>query len=73
MGDLEVNQIFPENGNMGKVLPDYLSEWTTQKVTVEGVNVLPNSVVEGASLENDRLVLSLKDGRQVNTDLIIIY
>merc|ERR1712071_138292 len=72
MGDLEVNQIFPENGNMGKVLPDYLSEWTTQKVTVEGVNVLPNSVVEGASLENDRLVLSLKDGRQVKTDHVVV-
>lgn len=25
-------QLFPENGNMGKVLPEYLSNWTTEKV-----------------------------------------
>lgn len=24
--------MFPENGNMGKVLPEYLSNWTTEKV-----------------------------------------
>ncbi|XP_044283355.1 apoptosis-inducing factor 1, mitochondrial isoform X4 [Varanus komodoensis] len=29
---LEVIQLFPENGNMGKVLPEYLSNWTTNKV-----------------------------------------
>lgn len=50
---------------MGRVLPDYLSQWTTEKVKVEGVNVIPNAVVSGASLEDDRLVLNLKDGRQV--------
>lgn len=30
--DLEVIQMFPEKGNMGKVLPEYLSNWTTEKV-----------------------------------------
>lgn len=29
---LEVIQMFPENGNMGKVLPEYLSNWTTDRV-----------------------------------------
>lgn len=29
---LEVIQLFPEKGNMGKVLPEYLSNWTTEKV-----------------------------------------
>ena len=28
---LEVIQAFQEDGNMGKVLPDYLSQWTTDK------------------------------------------
>jgi len=55
---------------MGRVLPDYLSQWTTEKVKVEGVNVIPNAVVSGASLEDERLVLNLKDGRQV---VIVIY
>lgn len=30
--DLEVIQMYPEKGNMGKVLPEYLSNWTTEKV-----------------------------------------
>lgn len=29
---LEVIQMYPEKGNMGKVLPEYLSNWTTEKV-----------------------------------------
>lgn len=29
---LEVVQMYPEKGNMGKVLPEYLSNWTTAKV-----------------------------------------
>lgn len=24
--------MYPEKGNMGKVLPEYLSNWTTEKV-----------------------------------------
>lgn len=28
----KVIQIFPEQGNLGKVLPEYLSKWTTDKV-----------------------------------------
>ena len=27
-----MTQIFPEAGNMGRVLPEYLSNWTTAKV-----------------------------------------
>lgn len=29
---MNVMQVFPEDGNMGKVLPKYLTEWTTNKV-----------------------------------------
>ncbi|NWT58986.1 AIFM1 factor, partial [Erythrocercus mccallii] len=62
---LEVIQLFPENGNMGKVLPEYLSNWTTEKVRREGVNVLPNAVVKSVSVSGNRLVIKLKDGRKV--------
>lgn len=36
---LNVYQIFKEAGNMGKILPEYLSLWTTKKVKDEGVEV----------------------------------
>lgn len=37
--DFKVYQIFRESGNMGKILPEYLSYWTTNKVKSEGVQV----------------------------------
>ncbi|XP_077097341.1 apoptosis-inducing factor 1, mitochondrial isoform X2 [Siphateles boraxobius] len=68
---LEVIQMFPEKGNMGKVLPEYLSNWTTEKVRKEGVNVIPDALVKNVSYKNDQLEIKLKDGRVVKTDHIV--
>ncbi|XP_060105655.1 LOW QUALITY PROTEIN: apoptosis-inducing factor 1, mitochondrial [Heteronotia binoei] len=68
---LEVIQMFPENGNMGRVLPEYLSNWTTNKVMQEGVNVMSNAVVKSVSVSENRLLIKLKDGRKVQTDHIV--
>ncbi|XP_073495763.1 apoptosis-inducing factor 1, mitochondrial [Phyllobates terribilis] len=69
--NLEVIQMFPESGNMGKVLPEYLSHWTTDKVTREGVNVISDAVVKSVSYKSGKLHISLKDGRQLETDHIV--
>ncbi|XP_075691675.1 apoptosis-inducing factor 1, mitochondrial [Rhinoderma darwinii] len=69
--DLEVIQMFPESGNMGKVLPEYLSHWTTEKVKREGVNVISDALVKSVNYKNGKLHISLKDGRQVETDHIV--
>ena len=58
-------QIFREPGNMGKVLPEYLSLWTTNMVQEEGVNVIANAEVEKVEKLKDQLVLSLNNGRKV--------
>ncbi|XP_069604670.1 apoptosis-inducing factor 1, mitochondrial isoform X3 [Ranitomeya imitator] len=63
--------MFPESGNMGKVLPEYLSHWTTDKVTREGVNVISDAVVKSVAYKSGKLHISLKDGRQVETDHIV--
>ncbi|XP_075429209.1 apoptosis-inducing factor 1, mitochondrial isoform X2 [Ascaphus truei] len=68
---LEVIQMFPESGNMGKVLPEYLSHWTTEKVQREGVNVMCDAVVKSVSYQDGKLHIKLKDGRQVRTDHIV--
>ncbi|XP_056313604.1 apoptosis-inducing factor 1, mitochondrial isoform X4 [Danio aesculapii] len=68
---LEVMQLFPEKGNMGKVLPEYLSNWTTEKVRTEGVNVITDAVVKNVTYKNDKLEIKLKDGRVVKTDHIV--
>lgn len=68
---LEVIQMFPESGNMGKVLPEYLSHWTTEKVKREGVNVISDAVVKSVSYKKGKIHITLKDGRQVETDHIV--
>ena len=60
-------QVFPEDGNMGRVLPKYLSQWTTEKVKAESVNVLPKANVEGVILEDYKVALSLNNGQKVNS------
>ncbi|XP_046450087.1 apoptosis-inducing factor 1, mitochondrial-like isoform X2 [Daphnia pulex] len=69
---LEVLQVFPEDGNMGRVLPKYLSQWTTEKVKAEGVQVMPKAIVEGASLEDNKVVLTLNDGQKIKTDHVVV-
>lgn len=69
--DLEVIQMFPEKGNMGKVLPEYLSNWTTEKVKKEGVKVISEALVKSVTCKDDKLEIHLKDGRLVKTDHIV--
>ncbi|XP_034406176.1 apoptosis-inducing factor 1, mitochondrial isoform X4 [Cyclopterus lumpus] len=69
--DLEVIQMFPEKGNMGKVLPEYLSNWTTEKVKKEGVKVISEALVKSVVCKDEKLEIQLKDGRLVKTDHIV--
>ncbi|XP_013862247.1 apoptosis-inducing factor 1, mitochondrial isoform X2 [Austrofundulus limnaeus] len=68
---LEVVQMFPEKGNMGKVLPEYLSNWTTEKVKKEGVKIISEALVKSVACKGDKLEIQLKDGRLVTTDHIV--
>lgn len=66
---VKIYQIFKEKGNMGKVLPKYLSHWTTEKVRNEGVEVVTETEVENCSLENNKRQVNLKlsNGKNVST------
>lgn len=62
-----VTQVYPESGNMGKVLPEYLSKWTLEKVKSEGVHVITNSYVKGVkTTEEGKVVLNLNTGKEVS-------
>uniref|UniRef100_A0A1B0FPR1 Apoptosis-inducing factor 1, mitochondrial n=1 Tax=Glossina morsitans morsitans TaxID=37546 RepID=A0A1B0FPR1_GLOMM len=65
-------QIFPESGNMSKVLPDYLSKWTMQKVEAQGVCVLPNASVVDIKRDNSSLKLILSTGDTIITDVVCV-
>lgn len=69
---MEVNQVFSHAGNMGQVLPEYLTKWTTEKVKAEGVNVIAESKVDGAAVEDDKVKLTLNSGKELVTDHVIV-
>ena len=50
---------------MAKVLPEYLTKWTTKKVQAEGVTVMSQCEVDDAEMEGDRVKLTLNNGEQV--------
>lgn len=69
---LKIHQIFFENGNMGKVLPEFLSKWTTERVKDEGVNVIPNAEIKDVDIQNNQLRLHLTNGDVVLCDHAIV-
>lgn len=69
---LNVHQLFYENGNMGKVLPEYLSQWTTERMKEEGVDVLASTQIKSAMVQDKKLKLELNNGRTLLVDHVRI-
>ncbi|KAI8508839.1 Apoptosis-inducing factor 1, mitochondrial [Branchiostoma belcheri] len=69
---LKVIQMFPEPGNMGKVLPEYLSQWTTAKVRAEGATVKPETFVKRARFSDGKVILKLNTGEEISTDHVVV-
>ncbi len=70
---VEVSQIFHEEGNMGKVLPKYLSAWTTEKVKSEGVKIYSKADVTNAVIgDNDNVVLELSNGESISAGHVVV-
>ena len=62
---LNVTQMFPEGGNLGLVLPNDLSQWTTDKVRKEGVKVHPGTLISKATVEEEKVKVTLTNGEEV--------
>lgn len=69
--DQTIYQIFPEPGNLGKILPQYLSEWLTKMIDREGAQVIPNAEVKAVSMEDGSIRISLSNGEVIETDYIV--
>lgn len=67
---LKIYQIFPESGNMSRVLPSYLSKWTTNKVESMGVCVMPETFIKNAQRDEAELKLVLNNGKSLLTDVV---
>lgn len=71
-GKLKVIQLFNENGNMAKVLPEYLSKWVTERIKDIGVDVHPNSQIVSVELfEGNQVKLILSNGKSIIVDQVI--
>lgn len=57
---------------MGKVLPPYLSKWTTERMSEEGVNVIPDTQVEEVRIKDQQLRLKLLNGQDLLVDHVIV-
>lgn len=72
LNDLKVVQLFPESGNMAKVLPTYLSEWATKRIIDVGVKIMPNSQIDSVELfEGNQIKLNLNNGNSVIVDFVV--
>lgn len=70
--DQRIYQIFPEFGNLEKILPVYLSEFVSEKVRKEGANVIPNVEVRKVFLADDKsIAMKLSDDQILNVDYIV--
>lgn len=70
--DQIIYQIYPETGNLGKVLPQYLSEWVSDKVRKEGAHLIPSVEVKSATMTSDNTIdVGLSNGESINVDYIV--
>lgn len=57
---------------MGKILPEYLSQWTTDRVREEGVKVWPKTQIKAAEVQDKKLKLTLTDDSTLVVDHAIV-
>lgn len=69
---LKTYQIIQEKGNLGTVLPEYLSKHTTEKVQESGVDVLTSLTVTEAQYSNNQVEITLSDGRKISVDNVVV-
>ncbi|XP_055354612.1 apoptosis-inducing factor 1, mitochondrial-like isoform X2 [Paramacrobiotus metropolitanus] len=69
---LEVHQIFPEKGVLARVLPEYLSDWTTRKMQNEKVKVYAEKFVVSAKYSNGQVVMQMNDGQEISADHVVV-
>ncbi|KAL1240810.1 Apoptosis-inducing factor 1 [Trichinella spiralis] len=70
---LTVLQLFPESGCMAKVLPEYLSQWSTKKMNELGVKTTAGATITGAELDrHGQVKIQLLDGQTITADHVVV-
>ncbi|KAK3099550.1 hypothetical protein FSP39_006190 [Pinctada imbricata] len=69
---MKVYQVFPEDGNLGAVLPKYLSKWTSSKIAQIGVDIMPRNFVNDAAFKDGQVQLTLSSGSKISVDNVVV-
>lgn len=68
----KIYQIYPESGNLGKILPQYLSEFVSEKIQKEGAHLIPNVEVKAVSMTDDKAIkIELTNSETLEVDYIV--
>uniref|UniRef100_A0A182JDD3 FAD/NAD(P)-binding domain-containing protein n=1 Tax=Anopheles atroparvus TaxID=41427 RepID=A0A182JDD3_ANOAO len=70
--NIEVYQLFHEGGNLAKVIPEYLSTWTMERLREDGVKVWPKTQVKAVEMHGKQLKLTLVDDSALLVDHVIV-
>ncbi|CAF3566613.1 unnamed protein product [Rotaria socialis] len=74
----KIVQLMPENGNISKVLPEYLSKWATDRIRDEGAEVMTNVELVNASIQEGNVNLAYIDPKDsqktsyITTDHVVV-
>lgn len=67
-----IYQIYPESGNLGKILPTYLSEHLSKKIKNEGAKLIPNVEVKSVQMNKDKVIeIKLSNDELIYADNIV--
>ncbi|XP_067934801.1 apoptosis-inducing factor 1, mitochondrial-like [Watersipora subatra] len=74
MNGLSVTQVIPQSGVMGRILPEYLSIWATNKLRAKRVTVKAGVRVEQSRLSDDgtEVEVLLSDGSELSAEHILV-
>ena len=70
---LKVTQVLKEKGHLTKILPEYLSNWVTNRIRSEGVEIIEETTVKSANLdENGKVNFTTNSGKTVQVDHVVV-
>ena len=70
---LKITQILNGKGHLTKILPEYLSNWITNKMKSEGVQIFDETTVKSANLDDQGKVnVTTNSGKTVKVDHVVL-
>ncbi|KAK6018215.1 pyridine nucleotide-disulfide oxidoreductase, partial [Ostertagia ostertagi] len=70
--DVKITQVIAENGNLSRVLPEFLSKKAAESLRGIGVDVITNAKITGARKHGEQLEVEVNGSRSISSDYIVV-